>query len=217
MVRSKFECLLLLGLASANGIAKNQPNVNENGAVSFYATGGWTFGLPAVQASVSVPGIGSATSPEKKTLGAPGFGIGIRAWKFLEPFADFTVIDTGKAYAQVGSFRSDAQADTFTFHGGLRLVGGNSKLRPYALFGGGVLHQNLKGTFSVDGQGTPETATGSAGSLMYGAGIRLFAGHKWGSDIGFEGFHVTKPLNGAGQNYSRVHVGIFYQTKSVGE
>ena len=54
--------------------------------------------------------------------------------------------------------------------------------------------------------------------FMYGGGVQLFVGRKWGSDIGFDGFHVTQPLNaltGWGQNYSRIRIGLFYQTKSA--
>jgi hypothetical protein len=214
MTISKFAWLLFSNVIAISAFAQNELPKSENGAVILYSTAGWTFGLPAVRASVSIPGVGSAISPLKKTLIAPGFGVGIKAWKFFVPFAEFAIVDTGKAYAQVGPVRSDAQADTFTFNGGLRLIGGTSRIRPYAQFGGGLVHENLKGTFTVAGQSTPANAAGSIGTAIYGGGLQIFAGRKWGTDIGFDGFHLNRPLNGAGQNYSRFHIGVFYQTKS---
>jgi len=212
---SRIEGLLFLHLIAVSVFAQTEkPAKTENGAVILYSTAGWSFGVPAVRAFVSIPRVGSAESPLKKTLIAPGFGIGVKVSKYLVPFADFAIIDTGKAYAQVGSVRSDVQADTFTFHGGLRLIGGTSRVRPYAQLGGGVLHQNLKGGFTVAGQSLPVTGSASLGSVLFGGGLQMFAGRKWGSDIGFDGFHLSKPMNGAGQNYSRVRLGVFYQTKS---
>jgi hypothetical protein len=221
MVFSKKPGLFALPLlASVAAVAQNQPApnppaVNENGAIVFYADSGWSFGLPAVRAAVSIPGVGSAISPEKKTLIAPSFGVGVTAWKFVVPFVDFTVYDTGKATATVGSLSSQVQADTLTFNAGARLVGGKSKVRGYAEFGGGVLYQNLKGTFYTGGQASPASGSASVGSVMYGAGMQLFAGRKWGADLGFDGFHVGRPVGGAGQNFSRFRVGVFYQTKSA--
>ena len=222
MLHIRLQSLLVLVATALSGLAQsNQPeestkeSTSETGAVSFYTSGGWSFGVPAVRAAVSIPKVGSAISPEKKTLPAVGVGMTVTAWKFLVPFVDFSAIDTGKATAQVGSFTSQAQANTYTFNGGLRFVGGHSRLRPYAQVGGGILHQDLKATFY---QGTtPTSASGSAslGTLTYGGGLQYFIGRKWGSTMGFDGFHVNKPLNGAGQNYSMVHFGLFYQTKSA--
>lgn len=205
---------LVLLLIASNSFGQQTSNLNENGALNLYMNGGWSFGFPAVRAAVAVPGQGSAISPEKKTLPAVGVGATVRAWKFLVPYADFTVIDTGKAYAQVGSLRSEVQADTYNFHGGIRLIGTKSKFRPYVQFGGGVLNQSLKGNFIEAGRSSPVSASGSASSFNYGGGFQLFVGRKWGSTFGFDGFHVNKPLIGAGQNYSKLHFGIFYQTKS---
>jgi hypothetical protein len=217
---TKLGCFTLPLLASVAAVAQNQPAQdqpapNENGAVVFYADSGWSFSLPAVRAAVSIPGVGSAISPEKKTLIAPSFGAGVTAWKFVVPFVDFTVYDTGKATAAVGSLSSQVQADTLSFNAGARLVGGHSKIRAYAEFGGGVLYQNLKGTFYTGGQASPASGSGSTGSVIYGGGMQLFAGRKWGIDFGFDGFHVGRPLNGAGENFSRVRMGVFYQTKSA--
>ena len=59
---------------------------------------------------------------------------------------------------------------------------------------------------------------------MYGGGLHFFAGRKWGVDLGFDGFHAGKPfgvagsslagLKATGQNFGRVRLGVFYQTKS---
>ena len=182
--------LSLLLLSGVGVLAQGQPALNENGTVQFYGDAGWSFGLPAVRAVAFVKGLGPAISPEKKTLAAPSFGMTVTAWKFLVPFADFTVYDTGKATASVGPLTSVAQADTWSFNGGLRLVGGKSRLRGYAELGGGVLYQNLKATFTVAGQSASSSASGSSGSFMYGGGMQLFGGRRWGSDIGFDGFHT---------------------------
>jgi hypothetical protein len=221
MIRSKCGWLLLLVVAQvsvfaqSSGPATTERPSNENGAATFYTTGGWSFGFPAVRAFVSIPGVGTAISPEKKTLPMLGAGVGVTAWKFLVPFAEFSAIDTGKATAQVGSVQATGQANTFMFHGGLRLIGGHSRLRPYAQFGGGMLHQGLSGAFSVSGNSAPVSGSASVGSVMYGGGLQFFAGRKWGSVIGYDGYHVDRPLNGAGQNYGGFHLGIFYQTKSA--
>jgi hypothetical protein len=217
---SRFVLLSCLVFASSVAVvAQDQPAANnrtsENGAVNFYADSGWSFGLPAVRAAVSVPGLGSAISPDKKTLVAPDFGLTVTAWRFIVPFADVTIFDTGKASATVGSFTSQAQADTLAFNSGVRLVAGKSRVRAYAEFGGGVLHQNLSGSFSAAGASTSGSASASLGDFMYGGGVQLFAGRKWGTDIGFDGFHVGQPLNGAGQNFARLRLGIFFQTKSA--
>ncbi|HZT33080.1 MAG TPA: hypothetical protein VFA33_24550 [Bryobacteraceae bacterium] len=217
MFHSRFKWLSLSVIFSAAAFAQGQATVAETGAVTFGASGGWTFGLPAVRALASVPGVGTAISPDKRTLVAPGFNVGVRAWRFLVPFMDFAVIDTGKAYAQVGSFRSDAQASTYSLHGGLRLIGSRSRIRPFAEFGGGVLHQNLKGTFSVSGDSTSATGHSSLGSILCGGGLQFFAGRKWGSEIAFDGYHLTGKMTTGGQNYSRIRLGIFYQTKSAVE
>ena len=191
--------------------------LNEFGALNLNMDGGWSFGFPAVRAAVAVPGVGSAFSPEKKSLPMVNLGVGLRAWKFLMPFADFMVIDTGKAWAEVGSARSEVQADTYTFNGGLRLIGSKGRVRPYVQFGGGTLRQNLKGNFIVSGRSTPVAMNSSFGTVTYGGGLQLFVGRKWGTTMGFDGFHVTQPIYGAGQNFSRLRFGWFYQSKSAVE
>ena len=192
-----------------------QATQETSGAVQFSSSGGLSLGFPAVRAAVAVPGLGSAVSPEKKTLPAVGVGVSVRAWRYLVPFADFSVIDTGKAFAQVGSLRSEVQADTYALHGGVRLIGVGSRIRPYAQFGGGVLRQDLKGTFYQAGRATPASGSGAAGSVLFGGGVQMFLGPRWGSSFGVDGFRVARPLNGGGQVYSRVHFGLFYQTKSA--
>lgn len=90
---------------------------SETGAVSFASSGGWSFGFPSVQA-VAVDGNSAAISPVGETLPTYNFEVGVRAWKFLVPFFDFSVIDTGKATAQSGSASSSGQADTLGVNGG---------------------------------------------------------------------------------------------------
>src|SRR5690242_3261331 len=87
--------LAVFSLWNIVGRAETGPaSASENGAVMLYTNGGWSFGLPAVRAAVSVAGAGTAISPEKKTLPALGIGVGVRAWRFLAPFAELVVIDT---------------------------------------------------------------------------------------------------------------------------
>ena len=213
-----FSRIFVAGLLLSTGAfaqTENKSSTSENGAVQFYADSGWSFGLPAVRAAVSVPGVASVISPEKKTLLAPSVGVGVTAWRFVVPFFDFAMYDTGKATATVGNFTSQAQADTMTYIGGVRLVAGKSRARAYAEFGGGGLHQTLKGNFIVSGVSSPVTTAATFGTVMYGGGVQLFAGRKWGTDIGFDGYHLTRPLNGPGQNFARVRIGVFYQTKSA--
>jgi len=186
------------------------PGFLAGAAVLFYADSGWSFGLPGVRAS-----IGNVISPERKTLLAPSFGVGVTVWKYLQPFADFTVFDTGWATASLGATSVLAEGDTWAFNGGLRVIGGKSRVRLYGQFGGGVLSQNLKATFTTGSQSSTSSVSGSAGTLMYGGGLQLFAGRKWGSDVGFYGFHIAQPINGGSQNFSQIRIGLFYQTKSV--
>lgn len=186
---------------------------SERGAINFNFNSGWSFGFPAVRAFVSVPRVGTAISPEKSTLPAAGAGLSVRAWKFVVPFVDFMILDTGKATAQVGSLKSEIQANTYSYHGGVRLVGSKSRLRPYIQFAGGAVRQDAKGTFVENGRTSPFTGTGTRGSLLFGGGFQTFLGRKWGSEIGFDGFRLTVPLVGGKQSYSRIHLGFFYQTK----
>jgi len=213
-VHRMFERSLILLVLSAGAYAQKPADPGENGAVILYGGSGWSFGLPAVRAGVSVPGAGTALSPEKKTLIAPSVGVGVRAWRWVTPFVDFTAYDTGKATAQVGSVRSEVSADTYSVNAGVRLIAGKSKARGYVEFGGGVVHQSLKGDFVVNGQSTPASASDSIGTFMYGAGVQLFVGRKWGTDIGFDGFRAGQEFAAGGRNFSRVRVGFFYQTRS---
>lgn len=186
---------------------------SETGAVSFASSGGWSFGLPSVQA-IATDGNNTAISPLKKTLPLYNFEVGVRAWKFLVPFFEFSVIDTGKASAQTGSVSSSGQADTFGINGGIRIIGHRSRLRPYAEFGGGILHQKLNATFTQNGQSYSASASGSVPDIMYGGGLQVMLGKKWGSDLGFDAYHLTQPTISSTQNYSAMRFGIFYQTKS---
>lgn len=208
-VRSAALLLPALALASS-GV--NAPS--ETGAFTFYSGAGWSFGFPSVQAIVSVPGGPTAVSPLKKTLPNYHVGADIRAWKFLVPFVDFSVIDTGKATAQVGSYESQGSANTFLSNSGVRFMGRASRLRPYAEVGGGLLHQGLKASFIANGQSYPASASGSTSDIMYGGGVRMFWAKRWGSDISFDGYHATQTLSGAGQNFSAVRFSLFFQTKS---
>jgi hypothetical protein len=106
--------------------------------------------------------------------------MGVTARKFLVPFIDFTVYDAGKATATVGSVSSQANGSNWSFIGGLRLVAGKSKARPYAQFGGGILHGSPNATFTSDSQSSTSSISNSIGSYMYGGGVQLFVGRKWG-------------------------------------
>lgn len=189
------------------------PPENETGAVTISMDSGVSIGLPAVRAGVAV-GNTTALSPNKTVLPTIGFTTSVRAWKYLAPYLDFNVLDTGKATASVGSVTSTAQANTFTFNGGLRLIGRSSRVRPYVQVGGGLLYQRLTGTLSAAGQSASQSVSGSFGDIVYGAGVQLFAGRKWGATVGFDGYHYTSPINGAGGNSGTIRVGLFYQTKT---
>jgi len=203
--------------APAPSAGQTQKPANENGSILFYGDGGWSFDLPAVRAG-AIFGSTNIISPERTTLASPSFGINVTAWRFLVPFVDFTLYDTGKATASIGPVTSQASATTWSFNGGLRVVAGKSRVRGYAEFGGGLLHANLTTTSTIGTQTTTGSASNSSSSVMYGGGMQVFVGRKWGSDIGFDGFHVSEPFNaltGTGHNYSRVRIGLFYQTKSA--
>jgi hypothetical protein len=209
--------LLVLPLALVAGFAQDNPAdtkpKSENGSIILDLNGGWSFGFPAVRASVSTSA-GSAISPEKTALPAYGFDANVRVWKFFVPFFELSAIDTGKATASVGAYQATAQANTYALNGGIRFESDHGRIRPYARFGGGTLRQTLSGTFSAGSSSTGLSGSGSAGEFMYGGGVRSFLGKHWGVDIGFDGYHVSQPLNGAGQNYSRLHFGWFLQSKS---
>ena len=217
MSLSKLKWMFLLPLALTGAFAQDnqaqtQPK-SESGSIILDLNSGWSFGFPAVRASVSSP-LGSAISPQKTYLLAYGFAANVRVWKFLVPFFELSAIDTGKATASVGPYQATGQADTYALNGGIRFEGSHGRLRPYARFGGGILHQTLSGTFSVGSSSTAASGSASVGEFMYGVGVRRFLGKHWGADIGFDGFHVTQPLNGPGQNYTRLHFGWFLQSRS---
>ena len=203
--------VLFLSLLAPFGVmaASGSPSSGENGAVTFYTGSGWSFGFPSVQAVA-----GPVTSPLKKTLPAYNAGVAVRAWRYLVPFADFSAIDTGKAFAQYGSNSTTVQADTFSLNGGLRIIGHSSRLRPFAEVGGGFLRQNATASFSSGGQTSPVAFSGSTYTVMYGGGVQVFIGKKWGTQIAYDEFRTGVPLNGAGQNYGTMRIGFFYQTKS---
>jgi len=217
MLLSTLKRLLILPLAFTGAFAQDNPPAakpqSENGSIILDLNGGWSFGFPAVRASIFTSA-GSAISPEKKFLPAYGFDANVRVWKFLVPFFDLSAIDTGKATASVGAYQATAQANTYALNGGIRFEGSHGRFRPYARFGGGTLRQSLSGNISVGASSVALSGSGSAGEFMYGAGVRGFLGKHWGTDIGFDGYHVDRPLNGAGQNYSRLHFGWFLQSKS---
>jgi hypothetical protein len=137
-----------------------QTSENEAGAVTISMDSGVSIGLPAVRAGVVV-GNTTALSPNKTILPTVGFTTTVRAWRYLVPYLDFNVLDTGKATASVGSVTSTAQASTFAFNGGLRLIRQSSRVRPYVQIGGGLLHQNLTGTLSAAGQSASQSVDGS--------------------------------------------------------
>jgi hypothetical protein len=199
-------CVLLAMCVIA---AQGQTKDSENGALSIYGNGGWSFGLPGVYACVN-----TTCSPEKKTLPTLGFGVGVKAWRYLEPFMDFAVIDTGKAYAEQGSLRSEVKSSTFNWHGGLRVVGGNSRIRPYAHFGAGRFHQSVSGNFSFGNERAAGQASGSMGSLLYGGGVKMFLGKRWGTTMGLDAYRLMGDVLTGGKNFSRVHFGMFFQSKS---
>jgi hypothetical protein len=182
---------------------------SEAGAVNLNVGGGWSFGLPANRAMVN-----NVVSPEKNTLPNLNAGFSVRAWKFLEPFFEYSYIDTGKAFAEQGSFRSEVEANTYSIHGGVRLIGQKGKIRPYAQFGYGILSQDVKGSFIVNGRSTPVSLSGSTGSAMFGGGVRMFWSKRFGSNIGFDGFRLGSEITNGSKAYSRFHAGIFFQSKT---
>jgi hypothetical protein len=207
-------CLVPLAVTSAQTIPQTEKQPTENGSIALGIDGGWSFGFPAVRAAVQVGDV-TAISPEKKVLPAYGAFVGVRVNRFLMPFFRLNAIDTGKATAQVGSTQSQVQANTYGLNGGIRFVATSSTARPYAQFGGGILRQDASGTFSMAGTTIPVSGNGSVGTFNYGGGLQYLIGRKWGVDVGFDGFRVSHPLNGAGQNFGQLRFGWFYQTKST--
>lgn len=205
---------VILAVCLCAGPLAAQETTSETGAVNVWISSGWSFGLPANRAVVSVPGVGTAISPEKKTLVAPSFGASVTAWKYLVPFFELGAYDAGKATASVGNFRSQIEGEILTINGGLRVVAGQSKFRPYVQFGGGSVYQKPKITFTSPSGTTTVSQGGSIGNIMYGAGFQSFIGRRWGVDVGFDGFHLTQELAQGGSTFSRVRFGLFFQTKS---
>lgn len=207
--------LVVCLVSSVPALAQSAPAAaNETGAVNFYFDSGWSFGLPANRAIAQLGNV-TAISPEKKTLVAPSFGVTVTAWKYLVPFFDVGGYSAGKATASVGTVRSEVEGDIWTFNGGLRLVGGRSKVRPYAEFGGGVLYQKPTFTLTVGNIVSTANPTTTMGNVMYGAGLQTFFGRRWGADMAFDGFHAMQSFAQGGQNFSRIRIGIFFQTKSA--
>lgn len=77
-----------------------------------------------------------------------------------------------------------------------------------------MIHQKLDATFTADGQSYSASASGSVPDIMYGGGVQVMLGKKWGSDLGFDAYHFTQPTASGTQNYSAMRFGVFYQTKS---
>ncbi|MGA8029295.1 MAG: hypothetical protein WB992_19310 [Bryobacteraceae bacterium] len=64
----KLSMIALLLLPCAVSLYAQQTVPDETGAVTFYSTGGWSFGLPGVQASAYSTGSGLFTSAVQKRL-----------------------------------------------------------------------------------------------------------------------------------------------------
>src|SRR5580698_10186341 len=94
--------LLCSSMVRGQDNSATSPKPNENGAATFYYSVGTSFGFPADQAIV-ITNQGSIASPKKTVLPNLGVGATIRAWRYIVPFVDLNVIDTGKATAQVGA------------------------------------------------------------------------------------------------------------------
>lgn len=193
--------------------AQSEKPTSEKGSILLGIDGGWSFGLPAVQASAQAGNVYVA-SPEKKTLPAYSALMGVRAWRFLIPFVELAAFDTGKATAQVGTVQSQVQANTFAINGGVRAMGSSARLRPYLQVGGGLLRQNASGTFVANGFSYPVSNSDSAATGLYGGGVQYYIGRRWGTDVGFDGFWSAKAFNTGGRNFAQVRIGWFFQTKS---
>jgi hypothetical protein len=205
---------LCLSFFTCVALAQGQGATSENGAVSFNLASGWSFGLPANRAIVSVPGGPTAISPEDKTLVAPSFGVGVTVGRYVMPFFELGAYDAGEATASVGQFTSKISGEILTLNGGVRILGSRSRIRPYAVIGGGVLRQKPTFTFTSPIGSTTGSDSTTIGNFMYGGGVQFFGGRRYGMEVGFDGFVAAQEFAQGGRNFSRFRIGFFFQTKS---
>jgi hypothetical protein len=200
--------------AQENVTPQPAPPSSETGAIEFYSSGGFSYGMPANQAVVMSSNGSYAASKPSNFLNALTFGVGVTAWKSLVPFFDIASYSNGKASASTGFDTASISGNATSYTGGLRvnLFGSQSRDRWYVQLGGGIIRQNVTATFD----GVSSSSASSVKTVMYGWGGQQFWGHShhWGSDVGVDGFHTAQPLTNGRQDFVRLRVGIFYQTKS---
>ena len=104
---------------------------------------------------------------------------------------------------------SQVQANTVSVIGGLKLMGNKIPDPSIRRIWWGCGLSEPERDLQCRRQSCPAKASGSIGSFMFGGEVRVcLRGRRWGSDIGFDGFRVGRPMNGAGQAFARVKIGL---------
>ncbi len=176
-------------------------------SADFDGFAGVTFGLPGARAFA-----GPVDSQERTTLPMLGFALnkffGDR--KFAGVFADFSFVDPGSAFAQLGSFRSEVQGWVVDFHGGYQYQYPGRRVRPYVQGGLGVFMQHTSAAFTSAG-----TTLGSVDqidsklSFIFGGGARFMIGDDWGVRAGLDAVSVRVDEGGY-LNYGRFVGATFF-------
>jgi len=175
----------------------------------FDGFGGVTLNLPGARAIVVGPGGQVADSGERNVL--PTFGLVLSRWfgsGSVGVFVDFSGVDFGSAFAQVGNNRSEASGAAVDFHGGWQFQY-PGRIRPYVLGGVGVYFQKsvIDGTLN----GVPVVSidqTDTFLSYVFGGGVRFMIGEKWGARVGLDALSVKQGDEGY-LNYGRFAGGTF--------
>lgn len=185
------------------------PPQRNRSSGDFEGFGGVTFKLPGARAIVSSGGV-TADSGEHNTL--PTFGILVSGWlgesRILGIFGEFSGIDGGTAFAQVGSLRSEVSGSAANFHGGWQFQY-PGQIRPYVLGGVGVFLQKTVTDFTANGaQISSSDETDHFLSYLFGGGVRFMIGERGGVKVGLEALSV-KVGDASYVNYGRFVGGAF--------
>lgn len=168
---------------------------------------GVTFKLQGARAIV-----GTVDSGERSNL--PTSGLSINKFfgqrRFAGIFADFSWIDAGSAFAQLGTARSDVKAWAIDFHGGYQYQYSGRRVRPYVQGGLGIFLQRTTGAITVGGTTVSSLdQTDRQLSVIFGGGARFMVGRDWGVRAGFDALSV-RVSEGGYINYGRFVGGTFF-------
>jgi hypothetical protein len=175
--------------------------------------GGVTFKLSGARALVANNFGVVADSGERTTL--PTFGLAVGAWfgerRIFGVYGDFSGVDGGSAFAQIGSSRSEVTSALIDFHGGFQIQA-PGRIRPYGAIGVGIAVIRNTGSLTLNGvQVSSLDQTQTLLSVVIGGGVRVMVSDHFGIKAGIDGLGVAQANDTSGErDYGRFTGGLVY-------